>query len=948
MRPAEERLVSLLRQFASDLFDASTDAEGDSRFEEVLRATDAVESPQDRFEILTTFVHQLLGRALEDSLAMRLAVLARVAVRIQNCVDSALATRVALMLAGKLESLDDASDALNLITPRIDAWDQDSGDASEWRAASAMRLRLLVNLKEFERGDQIADAYELDERRGADAFELDVLVSGARCASMANRPDVAVRRAMQAVERHQRGDAERRGNSFLNLIAPPIPASRIYRTAGESLRQASLPLEAINVFQLGRKQALRESNAAAAALYLSEVGITWELLGEADRGAAFLEQAAMEAERLGDLQSAARWRKQPVVGDDGALDLRSFNGLAAIGHAIRNGTPTEEHERIIKQLVKEAREDGTQLEPIARSLLAALYAHRGQTGLALLAIRAAIESAERLQARWHALSLRSHEARFLFNAGRWREALPLADQVLAESQWLWNKASSSEVRQTAVAAASVAAEIILVISSGEATNSNGETWRRDPDLARRVSHRTRARGFNRWLALADWSRGLEMPEVESAMRSLICADLAVEWAAQEGQPMSLVLQRRDRADQSFAVAVERAGARPPETEDPSYDRELNLPPGAMAIDLGAVESGVVGLFAERGGQQRVLHIPWQRPQRSAWRERWRIAWNAEVQRLGLQRGDLRSPALPHCEQQQADTVAAPTLDALYEELDSVLIRPLNDAIGVGIERLIASVHAELFFIPLWALARHRPSLEISLVPSLDTIGLLASRPSPFDGPSIAIGDATGTLAMVARECELMTGFHRVAPAIEKVAAAVPTARRIHFAGHGEFDNDNPYLSGLILRALHQPPNVVATGVPGCGRVTISGIFDRLDTRNCDLATISACSVGAPRDHAASEFTSVPTALILAGARNVVAANWHVHDAATTVQMAHLNVELQRTKSIAAALAASRRRLAATTFAEAARILGRQDVLPAGERPFASPLFTDAMVHFGVG
>ena len=38
----------------------------------------------------------------------------------------------------------------------------------------------------------------------------------------------------------------------------------------------------------------------------------------------------------------------------------------------------------------------------------------------------------------------------------------------------------------------------------------------------------------------------------------------------------------------------------------------------------------------------------------------------------------------------------------------------------------------------------------------------------------------------------------------------------------------------------------------------------------------------------------------------------------------------------------------TTRDESTDILGRQDVLPIGERPFASPLFTDAMVHYGIG
>jgi len=264
-----------------------------------------------------------------------------------------LALQDALFLAGKLESLDDDEDALELIDQQLDSPAGYAGDAADWRAANAMRLRLLVRMKQFERGDQIAEAYEIDERREADAFELDILTSGAKCALMQNRQDVAVRRAMLAIERHQRGDANRRGSTWLDVIAPPTPTSRIYLTAGEALRQARQPLEAINLFQQGRRWATRESNAHAAAFCLSEVGITWELVGESARGVAILEQAAMEAERLGDLKRAARWRKEPVIGEDGSLDLSGVNGLAAVGHALQIGAPTDEHERILKSLIKE-------------------------------------------------------------------------------------------------------------------------------------------------------------------------------------------------------------------------------------------------------------------------------------------------------------------------------------------------------------------------------------------------------------------------------------------------------------------------------------------------------------------------------------------------------------------------------------------------------------------
>jgi tetratricopeptide (TPR) repeat protein len=947
--PAEGRLIPLLRQLGSDLLEARAEADEESRLDEVFRTADAIESPQSRFEVLTAFVHELVvNHALKDSLAMRVTAIARVAVRIQRHVDAALAMRLALLLAGKLESLDDEEGAVALLDQEIDSAVGDSGDAIVWRAATAMRLRFLVALKAFDRGNQIVAAYELDERRGADAFELDILVNGAKCAMVVNRQDAAVERALLAIERHQRGDASRRGSAWLDVVVPPTPTARIYLTAGEALRQARRPLEAINAFQQGRRQAVRDSKAHAAAFCLSEVGITWELVGEWARGAAILERAATEAERLGDMKSAARWRKQPVIGDNGAPDLAGVNGLAAVGHALQVGAPTEEHEGIIKALIKQGQADGTQVEPMARNLLAALYERRGDTEFALMAVRAAVDSADRLQAPWLALSLRSNEAKILFKASYWGDAQRLSERVLDDAQRLWDEAGASEVRQIAVAAASSAAEIALLVSCIEGENHKGEPWPIDPHSVRRISDRTRARSFNRWLELVDWSRGVGMPEFENAICSLIGADLAVEWAAQEGQSMNLVLERRDQAARVVAAVVESTGVRLPDAASLVDESEIKLPADAAAIDLSSIESGVVCLFAEQGKSLRVLHIPWERPQRRAWRARWSVAWKAEVQRLGLNRSDLRAPTFPLDEELPVEAGITPTLEALYNELDRDFVRPLVDALGESVERLIASVHAELSFIPLWALTRRRPSLSLSLVPSLRSIGLLASRPLAADGTSIAIGDATGSLAMVERECELLTGFLRLAPTIGALVEAMPSARRVHFAGHGEFDTDNPYLSGLVLKASHQPPQVIATGAFGCGRLTIPGIFERLDARKCELATISACSVGSPRDHAASEFTSVPTALLLAGARNVVAASWHVHDAATTVQMAHFHVELQSAKSIAAALATSRQKLAATTRVEAMRILGREDVLPDGEWPFASPLFTDAMIHFGIG
>jgi CHAT domain-containing protein len=93
---------------------------------------------------------------------------------------------------------------------------------------------------------------------------------------------------------------------------------------------------------------------------------------------------------------------------------------------------------------------------------------------------------------------------------------------------------------------------------------------------------------------------------------------------------------------------------------------------------------------------------------------------------------------------------------------------------------------------------------------------------------------------------------------------------------------------------------------------------------------------------------VPTAFLLAGACNVIASGWPVHDAAATVLMSYVHASLDSGRGIAAALAEARQKLARTTRRQASLILGREDVIPTADPPFESPIFTDAFVNYGIG
>jgi CHAT domain-containing protein len=145
--------------------------------------------------------------------------------------------------------------------------------------------------------------------------------------------------------------------------------------------------------------------------------------------------------------------------------------------------------------------------------------------------------------------------------------------------------------------------------------------------------------------------------------------------------------------------------------------------------------------------------------------------------------------------------------------------------------------------------------------------------------------------------------------------------RIHFACHGYFDERSAYRSGLeVIRSTADP-----LGAPhprnreDLELLTAAQITGRLHLPYCDLVVLSACDSGLPRLHAASEFTSLPGAFLIAGARNVVASFWPAHDSATALLMNTFYQSGLQQPSVA--LAAARRRLAAMPRSEAAIALG---------------------------
>ncbi|HEY4589876.1 MAG TPA: CHAT domain-containing protein, partial [Thermoanaerobaculia bacterium] len=167
------------------------------------------------------------------------------------------------------------------------------------------------------------------------------------------------------------------------------------------------------------------------------------------------------------------------------------------------------------------------------------------------------------------------------------------------------------------------------------------------------------------------------------------------------------------------------------------------------------------------------------------------------------------------------------------------------------------------------------------------------------------------------------------------------------------DGVNAYDSGLVVEhrlAEGLDPEVFvpeSRWLLPTRRLTVAGVLAKMDLRRCGLVTLSACCTGLPHLHPASEFTSLPAAFLVAGARNVIGSLWPAHDGATALLMEHLYAALDKGMGPAEALRGSRRWLAGMTREEALQRLGPRALLAPGSHPFESPMFTMAFQAYGV-
>ncbi len=240
-----------------------------------------------------------------------------------------------------------------------------------------------------------------------------------------------------------------------------------------------------------------------------------------------------------------------------------------------------------------------------------------------------------------------------------------------------------------------------------------------------------------------------------------------------------------------------------------------------------------------------------------------------------------------------------------EELYKLLIEPaLADIRG---KELLIIPHDVLHYLPYQALLSDKGKYLVQDYPIyyLSSASLMqftrekrkASRASGdralvMGNPSL--GDEAYDLRFAEREAKEIARVYPKSAVYLKTEATKPRAVSLspdydilHFAVHGEFDQDDPLSSGLLL----------AAGGKGEGKLKASEIFSL--SLKADMVVLSACETGLGKVTNGDEIIGLTRAFIYAGAPSVVTTLWKVNDRASYELVQEFYTNLKTKKKSAA-------------------------------------------------
>lgn len=198
-------------------------------------------------------------------------------------------------------------------------------------------------------------------------------------------------------------------------------------------------------------------------------------------------------------------------------------------------------------------------------------------------------------------------------------------------------------------------------------------------------------------------------------------------------------------------------------------------------------------------------------------------------------------------------------------------------------------HGALHLVPFHALEvsggpliRRNP---VVYAPSASVLASIARRGERTErADAIVVGDTRGDLPYAREEADLVADILavRAIPGgeatrrrlIEAIGAA-GYLRILHLACHGTFSEDNGFDSGILT----------AVGDESDGAAAVLSAQDFLDAQvAAGLVALSACESGISERRPGDELVGLTRALLVAGARTVLASLWKVNDLSTSIVM----------------------------------------------------------------
>jgi len=250
-----------------------------------------------------------------------------------------------------------------------------------------------------------------------------------------------------------------------------------------------------------------------------------------------------------------------------------------------------------------------------------------------------------------------------------------------------------------------------------------------------------------------------------------------------------------------------------------------------------------------------------------------------------------------------------------------------------------------------ATARALAAARDGMTPSVRR-ALVIDEPAPVDAPPLPLSYVeAAAVGLAIEQVRVLTG-----PRASRAAVLAEYSRYdlIHMSCHGHGRPDSPLDSGLLLAEdeLLRLSDLYELPPAGRGRPR--------------LAILSACETDQPGAELPDEVVSLPTGLIQAGCRGVVAAQWEVSSLASALLTVRFYQIWRPQKPPGAALADAQgwvRRLTNRELAELARPVGDGSALglparaarplwiaarrrPPEERRFAHPAYWGAFAHIG--